>query len=182
MYNGQQFGDSGDGQYGSLLKQFTGADLENEPGYKFGLEQGQLGIDRKAAAGGNYFSGAALKAAARYGQDYAGTKYDAAYNRDAADKTRAYNFLSGGVTTGQNSAALTGTTGMQAASQVANNTTSLGNAQGAAQIAGANAIGSGINSAINGYQQNKLIQAILNRNTGFGTGSQYGNQDYGQYF
>ena len=43
-----------DANFGSLLQNFTGEDLANEPGYKFGLDQGMEALDRRLAAGGNY--------------------------------------------------------------------------------------------------------------------------------
>ncbi len=153
--------------FGSLLKPFTGQDLQNEPGYAFGLQQGQEALDRKAAAGGNYFSGAALKGAALYAQDYAGTKYNEAFNRDASNKDRAYNYLTGLSTAGQNSAAQTGAQGTQIASQIAGNTSAMGNALGAAAIAGGNAWNGAIQGGINGYQQNQITQALLGGNRGF---------------
>lgn len=184
--------------YGSLLKPFTGADLENEPGYQFGLQQGQQAIDRRAASGGSYFSGAALKAAARFGNDYAGTKYGEAFNRDASNKRMTYDFLSGQSTSGQNAATMTANAGTQMAGQVGANTTSMGNALGAAAIAQGNAWQGGAQNAVNNYQQNALMKAVLGGNTGwggaqaafsntglgssgFGTGLVYGNQDYGNF-
>lgn len=165
---------STDPSFGSLLKPFTGQDLTSEPGYQFGLDQGQQALDRRAAAAGGYFSGAALKGATRYAQDYAGTKYQDAFNRDAANKDRTFNYLSGLSGSGQNAAAQTGTTGTQIASQVANNTSAMGNALGASAIAGGNAWSNAINGGINGYQQNQITQALLGGNRGFGGGSYSG--------
>lgn len=79
--------------FGSLLDTFTGEDLAATPGYQFGLEQGQLALDRQAASRGGLISGAALKGAQRFGQDYAGTKFQEGYNRDATDKGRIASFL-----------------------------------------------------------------------------------------
>ena len=162
---------SSDPAFGSLLKNFTGEDLESEPGYKFGLNQGMNALNSRLAAGGSYFSGGALKAGQRYAQDYAGTKFGDAFNRDSANKTRTYNFLSGGASLGQNAAAQTGNAGMNMAQQVGANTTALGNAQGAAGIAGANAWSNGIQNAVGGYQQNELMNKILAGNRGWGGGS-----------
>jgi hypothetical protein len=154
--------------YGSLLKRFTGDDLASEPGYQFGLQQGQKGIDRRALSGGRYFSGAALKEAARYGNDYAGTKYGEAFNRDASQKRQAYDFLSGQSSGGQNAATMTANAGSQMAGQVGANTTALGNAQGAAQIAQGNAYGNALTNAAGTYNQGLLMDRILGGNSGFG--------------
>jgi hypothetical protein len=158
----------GAADYGALLKPFTGADLENEPGYQFGLKQGQQQLDRRAASGGNYFSGAALKAAARYGNDYAGTKYGDAFNRDAVNKRMTYDFLNGQSSAGQNAATMTANVGSQMAGQVGANTTSMGNALGAAAIAQGNAWQGGIQNAVNNYNQNALMKAVMAGNTGWG--------------
>lgn len=55
--------------------------ITSDPGYQFGLQQGQSQIDNQAAARGGYYSGAQLKASQRYGQDYAGTKLNDSLNR-----------------------------------------------------------------------------------------------------
>lgn len=177
-----------DPQYGSLLNayrngaefdagpafSFTGKDLETEPGYQFGLNQGLQGIDRAQASRGNFLSGAAVKEANRYNQDYAGTKFNEGFNRASSvygtnlaarqnewntnlnayngNRDRIYNFLTGVSTLGQNSAAQTGASNQQAATQAGNNMLAAGNAQSAATVAGGNALQSGINSAVNSYR------------------------------
>jgi hypothetical protein len=65
---------------------FDPSQVQLDPGYQFGLKQGQQAIDRQAAAAGGRISGAALKSAAQYGTDYATTGYSAAYGR--AKQTR----------------------------------------------------------------------------------------------
>ena len=162
--------DSQSGDYGSLMKAFTGDDLQNEPGYQFGLQQGNQALDRKAAAGGGYFSGAALKAAQRFGQDYAGTKFGEAFNRDTANKTNTFNRLTGLINPGQTAANQVGTMGASYANQVGNNLTSNATAQGAAGIAGANAWQNAINGGVNAYQQYNAKNSLAdNLFTNYGT-------------
>lgn len=55
--------------------------ITSQPGYQFQLKQGQNALNNRAAASGNYYSGAQMKAAQQYGQDYAGTKLDQSLNR-----------------------------------------------------------------------------------------------------
>lgn len=62
-------------------KPFTAANMYNEPGYQFRLSEGLKALDRQAAARGGLMSGSALKAAERYGQEYAGSEYQNAFNR-----------------------------------------------------------------------------------------------------
>lgn len=154
--------------FGSLMQDFTGEDLENEPGFQFGLNQGMKALNNRLAAGGSFFSGAALKGGQRFAQDYASTKFGDAFNRDAANKARKFNFLTGAVGIGQNAAAQTGNAGQNMVNTVGANTTALGNAQGAARIAGGNALAGGINNAVGAFQQNELLKRITGGNAGFG--------------
>ena len=55
--------------------------IKNDPGYQFGLDQGQTAIDRSAAGRGSLYSGATLKALDRFGQDYGGTKLNEGLQR-----------------------------------------------------------------------------------------------------
>lgn len=62
----------------------AGANMLNmEPGYNFRLGEGMKALERNAAARGGLISGSALKAAQRYGQDYASNEFGNAYNRMA---------------------------------------------------------------------------------------------------
>lgn len=106
----------------------TAADVMSDPGYQFGLEQGQQAIDRKVAAMGGRVSGAAIKAAARFGVGAATSGYGAAYqrkqdrlNRLAAIANISQTATTGGATFGQNST---------------NNTAGLISSQGDANAAG----------------------------------------------
>lgn len=175
-----------DPQFGSLLRayrngaefdsgpafSFTGADLKNDPGYKFGLDQGTQGIDRAQASRGNYLSGAAMKEITRFNEDYAGTKFDAGFNRANStygtnlarrqnewntnlgaynqNRNSIYDFLTGQSTMGQNSAARIGSNNQQVANSIGTNTIAAGNSAAAATIASGNALVSGVNQVANG--------------------------------
>ncbi len=94
----------------NLSAGFNPGDLTQDPGYQFNLQQGQQALDRKQAASGNYFSGAALKDAQSFGQGLADNTYNAAYQRWLADNGQ----LSNAAGAGQNAAnALTGVYGQQ---------------------------------------------------------------------
>lgn len=138
-------GDETNPLYGSLTKTFTGADLPNTPGYQFGLEQGSRALNNSAGARGNLLSGSALKAAERFGQDYAGTQFQAAYDRDNTDKNRIANFLGNVATIGQNATNSANDTQMNASLQYGANTIGAGNALAAQHIAQ----GQGWNSIVN---------------------------------
>lgn len=150
-------------KYGNLLKPFAGQDLSNEPGYQFGLKEGNTALLNRQANSGNMFSGNALRAASQFNQDYAGTKFDAAYNRDAANKQRIYNFLKGASDSGANDALGVGSQGAQAAAVQGNALMSGANAQAAGMVGQANAWNSALGTIYNGYQQNNALQAYNNR-------------------
>lgn len=160
-----------DPNYGSLLTPFTGADLQNEPGYQFTLAEGNKAIDRAAAADGRFDSGQTLKELTRYGTDYAGTKFNDAFNRDSTNKSRTYGFLSGQQSTGANAAA--GTAGIGAnATNAANSYLTQGADASAAGLVGvANAASGGVGNYL-GYQSNLSTLNYLKglRNGGSGNG------------
>ena len=128
-------GDTTNPLYGSLMSTYTGADLENSPGYQFGLEQGSRALNNTAAAKGNLLSGAALKAAERFGQDYAGTQFQAAFDRDNTNKNRIANFLGNVANIGSNATNNANNIQMDASLQYGANTIGAGNALAAQHIA-----------------------------------------------
>lgn len=108
----------------------TPADVMSDPGYQFGLNQGQQALDRRVAAMGGRVSGAALKAAARYGTDYASTGYNAEYQR-RQDRLNRLSALAG---LGQTATAGSAAAGQNAANQISALTQSRGDTQGAARL------------------------------------------------
>lgn len=158
-YNARLSAPSPEG-FGSLLKPFTGADLASEPGYQFGLSEGEKGINRSAAGRGSFDSGATLKALGRFGQDYAGTKYGEAFNRDLSNKNTIYGYLSGVSSTGANAAGQTAGLGANYANSAGQYLSNAGDARAAGLVGGANAITSGVGSYL-GYNQNQQILDYL---------------------
>lgn len=132
-------GNIGASDYGSLSKKYTAEDLQNDPGYKFQLAQGNQALDRQQAAKGNYFSGGALKAAQDYGQGLADTTFKDAYARDAATKAQTYNMYAGQSGAGQNAA--------NSAGNLYDNT---GNANAGADISSGNSINQLLSSLLSG--------------------------------
>ncbi len=124
-----------------MNKQPTAAEVMSDPGYQFGLNQGQTALDRKASAAGGRVSGAALKAASRYGTDYATTGYGAAYQR----KQDRLNRLAALAGVGQSATGSTAAAGASAAGANAGLITAQGNASAAATMAQGNIWGSAIN-------------------------------------
>jgi hypothetical protein len=150
-----------DPNFGSLLKKFDQNDLNSDlvyqNGLQFGLNTGINQLNQRAAAGGNYGSGAALKALTRFGNDYATTKTGDAYARNMGEKNQTYNFLSSVSGQGQSAAAGVGAAGINTANNIANNQMGVGNAQAAGIVGGSNALSNGLAGATNAYQWNQLM-------------------------
>lgn len=101
--------------------------FQNSPQYKFGLDQGMQGIQRQMAAAGLTGSGAALKAANNYAQNYANNQFGDYYNR-----------LAGLAGIGQQATNQTGAYGANYASQAGNNLVDMGDARAGQYIAQGN--------------------------------------------
>ena len=119
----------------------TSADVMSDPGYQFGLKQGQLGLDRKAAAGGGRVSGAALKSASEYATNYATAGYGAAYQRRQDRLNRLASLAGLGQTATSGSAAA----GASASNAITGIVGAQGDATGAARLAQGNIWGNAVN-------------------------------------
>lgn len=124
--------------YGSLAGPITASNVENEAGYQFGLTQGNQAIERAAAAQGRNLSGATLKALQRYSQDYAGTKYNDAFNREIANRNQQLNPLMSVAGVGQVANQQIAQAGQNYANNASNNMMQVGNVQAAAGMSNAN--------------------------------------------
>lgn len=135
---------------------FDQSTVQLDPGYQFGLKQGQQAIDRQTAAAGGRISGAALKAAAQYGTDYATTGYTAAYTRTNQARTDRLNRL----------AALAGV-GQTATQNVNSAGASTANARSALMVAAGDNAGAGTMAQANiwGNAGNQLAALYGRRNT-----------------
>lgn len=131
----------------SLAKGFNPGDLTQDPGYQFGLTQGQQGLNRAAAASGRFDSGAQMKALDQYNQDYAGTKYNDAFNRWITQN----NELAGLAGVGQTATNQTDQASQNYANQAGQNMIGAGNAAASGYLAGGNALSNALNQ-YGGYQ------------------------------
>jgi hypothetical protein len=155
------------------------ADVMRDPGYQFGLQQGQQALDRKVAAMGGRVSGAALKAAARYGTDYASTGYNAAYQR-GQDRLNRLAAMAG---LGQTATQASAQSGANATNAISNLMSSQGNASAAATMAQGNIWGNAANQLAGYYmnqQRQPQYQPMRNNTydtgyTGVGGGGGYGS-------
>lgn len=168
-----------DPEYGSLMRKFNQSDLDTDLVYQNGLEYGRKtgenALNQRMAAGGNYGSGAALKALTRFGNDYATTKTEGAYNRNMGEKSSIYGMLSGGSQQGQSAAARQGAAGLSTANNISNLYGNIGNSQAAGGIGQANAMNQGIAGATNALQWNQLINRKPAQST-------YNSGNYGMGF
>lgn len=104
------------GPGGDLNKTFTASDMAAyDPGYAFRLSEGQRALGASQAAAGGALGGGALKQAMRYGQDYASSEYQNAFNRFMAQQQQRFGILSGAAGIGQRASdqALQATTALQ---------------------------------------------------------------------
>jgi len=186
---------------------FTSQDFLNnkDPGYEWRLQQGQKALDRQGAAAGRFLSGRQLQATSDYNQGAASQEFQNAYQRalgtfntnegnrfnafstNQGNRFNAYqanfantvNPLLSLAGSGQVSAQFLGNAGTNYANQVGNNLQGAANASGAAGIAGANSVANGLSNAVGGYQQNQLMNQLLNRNTSVNNnpGATWGSND-----
>lgn len=141
-----------------LLKPITmdEATLRATPGYQFNKTQGLKAAQNSAAARGLGTSGAALKGAETYATGLADSTYQNQFNNAVTNQTNQFNRLYSLQNTGQNAAAGLGGIAQQTGANIGNNIIGAANAQGAASIAGSNAIGQGIQGAANAYASRGL--------------------------
>ena len=126
-------------QGGEFATPFSQTNWMQDPGYAFRLSEGQKALDRSAAARGGLQSGAALKAAARYGQDMGSQEYQNAFNRYYQERSNMLTPLQSLAGVGQTSANTLGSAGQNYASNVGNALINQGYAAGNAGLASANA-------------------------------------------
>ena len=146
-------GNTGAQGYGSLANNFSMSDFEQDPGYAFRMSEGLKAIDRTAASRGGMLSGAALKAAGRYGQDYASNEYQNAYNRYQTNRSNILNPLQSLAGQGQTTANTLGTAGANYAANAGNAYMNAGNAAASGYVGSANAWNQAIGGATNALGQ-----------------------------
>tara|TARA_R110000868_G_scaffold33454_1_gene121429 strand:+ start:5305 stop:5952 length:648 start_codon:yes stop_codon:yes gene_type:complete len=135
-----------------------------DPSYQFRLGEGLKSLDRTAAARGGLISGGALKAAQRYGQEFASNEFGNAYNRLAS--------MAGiGQTATNNMGASAGQFGTNAGNLM----TGAGAARASGYVGGANALTGGLNQYMNYTQNQNLMNRLLPQQS---TGVAYSNPMY----
>ena len=120
--------------------QNTLANLVNDPGYQFRLQQGQQTLKNSAAARGNLLSGATLKDLTGYAQGMASQEGQAAYSRDFNAFNNTQNQLANLMQQGFNASGQIVGTGQTSANNLANLALMGGESQGNMYMGRANAL------------------------------------------
>lgn len=149
-------------------------DVQNEAGYQFGLQQGQQALQRQATARGMSNSGQALTAAARYGNDYAATKYNDAFNRLQSFRQQQWNEGASLAGLGQTGASQVASSGQNFANAAGQNALAVGNVQAASTLAQGNAWANAGNQLAGWYANYKKQPAA----TSAAPQSDYGIPEY----
>ncbi len=166
---------AGGADNGSLMKDFSMADFEADPGYQFRQDQGQQALERSAAARGGLMSGAALKDTARFSQGLASQEYQSAFDRFKSNRESKQNPLLSLAGSAQVASSALGNAGSNFANSAGSalgnysatagqNITGAGNARASGYVGTANAISNGLGQAYNGYQQNQLMGMMTRQN------------------
>ena len=133
-----------------------------DPSYQFRLGEGIKALDRQAAARGGLISGGALKAAQRYGQEFASNEFGNAYNRLAS--------MAG---LGQTATGAQSTAAGQFGANAGNLMTGAGAARASGYVGGANALTSGLGQYMNYTQSKDLMNRLLPQTGGSPTAMPY---------
>lgn len=144
----------------SNYQKFGMSQFQADPGYQFRLSEGLKGLDRQAAARGGLISGAALKAATRYGQEAGSQEYANAFNRYQTERDAQLNPLQSLAGVGQTTAQQMGQAGTTMASNVGNALESGANARASGYIGQANALTSALGTGLNYYQNQQWMNQM----------------------
>lgn len=120
--------------------QNTLANLVNDPGYQFRLQQGRQTLENSAAARGNLLSGATLKDLTGYAQGMASQEGQAAYARDFNAFNNTQNQLANLMQQGFNASGQIVGSGQQGTNNLANLALMGGQSQGNMYMGRANAL------------------------------------------
>jgi len=121
-----------------------------DPSYQFRLGEGMKALERTAAARGGLISGGALKAAQRYGQDFASQEFGNAYNR-----------LAGLAGVGQTATGAQSNAAGQFGVNAGNMMTSGAAARASGYVGGANALTNGLGQYMNYTQNQNLMNRLM---------------------
>ena len=143
---------TGGSEYGKYSRDFGMSDFVTDPGYNFRLLEGQKAIDRSAAARGGTQSGAALKAATRFGQEAGSQEYGNAYDRYVRNQNLRLAPLGSLMASGQAAASNVGAAAGNYGTAGGNAIMAGGAATAAGQLGSANTWNNALNTGATAYQ------------------------------
>lgn len=149
--------------YGKYTRDFGMADFTADPGYAFRLSEGQKALDRSAAARAGLQSGAALKAATRFGQDMGSQEFGNAYARYQTNRANQLQPLANLQTVGVNATNQQAAQAGQYGTNVANLLGQAGQATAAGQLGAANTWNNALGTMASSYQNQQNFNNWLNR-------------------
>ena len=141
-------------------KNFSMSDFQADPGYSFRMSEGMRGLERSAAARGGLLSGATLKGIQRFGQDLGSQEYMNAFNRYQTERAARLQPLQSLAGVGQTTAQQIGQAGMQAAQNIGETQMSGAAARASGYVGGANALTGALNTGLNYYQGQQLMNRL----------------------
>lgn len=141
-------------------KNFSMSDFQADPGYSFRMSEGMKGLERSAAARGGLLSGATLKGIQRFGQDLGSQEYMNAFNRYQTERAARLQPLQSLAGVGQTTAQQIGQAGMQAAQNIGETQMSGAAARASGYVGGANALTGALNTGLNYYQGQQLMNRL----------------------
>ena len=152
------------------------SDFQQDPGYAFRLSEGQKLLDRTAARDNRLFSGGALKAATRYGQEMGSQEYANAFNRYQTNRSNQLQPLGNLMASGQSAASNQGSAAGQYGTNAGNLMMQGGQATAAGQLGVGNTFNNALGTMASSYQNQQNFTDYLNR---MGNRSPIGQPSYG---
>lgn len=134
--------------------------FQQDPGYAFRLSEGMSALDRQAAARGGLISGAALKAATRYGQEMGSQEYTNAFNRYQTERQARLGPLQSLAGVGQTTAQQIGQSGQQMAGNVGEAGAAAAQARASGYVGSTNALTSALGGVGKMYMANQYLNAL----------------------
>jgi hypothetical protein len=119
----------GMGQNGSLGRKFTMADFQQDPAYKFNVQQGLQAINNSNSVRGGALSGGTQKALTNYAMQQASNEYGNAANRFTQNQNQNFGQLSALAGQGLNAVNAQTNLGSVYSNQMMGQYNNLGNAQ-----------------------------------------------------
>jgi hypothetical protein len=148
---------------GEFAKSFSMNDYQADPGYQFRLDQGEKGINNAATARGSRYSGATLKALARFNSDQASQEYGKAYDRFNNDVGTRFNRLATVAGIGQTAIQQTAAAGTSAAATTGQAIQDAGTARASGYVGTGNAMNGALGQVGNYY----ALKSLLPKSQGF---------------